>query len=106
MTLRDALLLCSLMLAPIAHTSVTAQSSDPRFRLVTTARQTGPVGYRDPLGVISPDGEWLAFTSGSRLLLMHIAGGPTQMLARFARIFSITWQPDARNIVAQAVDTT
>jgi len=36
---------------------------------------------------------------------MHISGGPTQTLARFARIFSILWQPDGLNLVAQAVDT-
>ena len=34
-----------------------------RLRYLTTARQLGPIGYRDPLGVVSPDGESLAFTS-------------------------------------------
>ena len=104
--MRTDRLAVAIVLAAVSTSLVSAQSAEPpRFRLVTTARQTGPVGYRDPLGVISPDGEWLAFTSGTRLQLTHISGGPTQTLARFAGIVSIVWQPDGRNLIAQAVDT-
>jgi Tol biopolymer transport system component len=83
---------------------VSAQSTPLRF--VVSARQLGPVGYRDPLGVISPDGAWLAYTSGTSLRVIHNAGGPVQMLARFARIFSIVWQPDSRNVAAFGIDST
>src|SRR5262249_20989465 len=83
-----------------------AQSSESlRLRLSATVPQIGPVGYRDPLGVISPDGDWLAFTSGGWLRVTHTAGGPIHTLARFVAIRSITWRADGRTIAAFALDT-
>ncbi len=35
-----------------------------RLAWVATARQLGPVGYRDPAGAISPDGKLFAYSSG------------------------------------------
>ena len=55
-------------------TAASGQTS-PRLQYVTTARQSGPVGYRDPLGVMSPDGEWLAYAAGTGLYLQRIVGG-------------------------------
>ena len=93
-------------LALVAVTQIAAQEAEtPRLHLVTTARQLGPVGYRDPLGVISPDGDWLAYTSGGQLMLTHTAGGPAVSLARFAMILSLAWQSDSRRVAALAVDT-
>jgi hypothetical protein len=44
--------------------NVRAQSpGNARLRFVVEARQLGPVGYRDPVGVMSPDGQWLAYAS-------------------------------------------
>jgi Tol biopolymer transport system component len=96
-----------LTLAAVGPAFASAQSAElPTLRFVTATRQLGPVGYRDPLGVISPDGEWLAYTSGGLLQLMHSAGGPVHTLGRFARIFWITWLPDGRSIAARAADGT
>ena len=53
----------------------------PRFTYVTTARQLGVVGYRDPIGVISPDGSRLAYTEGRHVRVMPIGGGASQTLA-------------------------
>ena len=36
-------------------------AAPPRLQYVTTAHQAGPVGYRDPVGAVSPDGVWLAY---------------------------------------------
>jgi hypothetical protein len=50
--------------------TVLAQSpGTARLRFVVDARQLGPVGYRDPVGAISPDGQWLAYASEGRLRL-------------------------------------
>ncbi len=49
-----------------------------RLKLVTTAHQFGPIGYRDPLGVISPSGEWLAYSTAQRLYVQRVVGGPIQ----------------------------
>jgi hypothetical protein len=92
-------------LAAVGVTCVSAQTPAPApFRLVLSARQLGPVGYRDPLGVISPDGESVAYTSGVWLQLTHSAGGPVQRLARFARFLSVVWHPDGRSIAVLASD--
>jgi Tol biopolymer transport system component len=88
----------------VAAASVAAQEAEmPRLHFVTAARQLGPVGYRDPLGVISPDGERLAYTSGGQLMLMNTAGGPAVSLGRFRAILSIAWRPDG-SVAALAVD--
>ena len=57
-------------IATIAGATVHAQSpSNARLRFVVEARQLGPVGYRDPVGAMSPDGQWLAYASEGRLRL-------------------------------------
>ena len=52
----------------------------PRLTYVTTARQLGVVGYRDPVGAISPDGTKLAYTEGRHVRVMPIGGGAPQTL--------------------------
>ncbi|MFB3133318.1 MAG: hypothetical protein ACE10K_12425, partial [Rhodothermales bacterium] len=64
----------------------------PRLHYVTTARQDGPVGYRDPLGVMSPDGGWLAYAAGTKLSLQHTVGGPvTELGPGINRITDLAW---------------
>lgn len=69
-----------------------------RLRFVVEARQLGPVGYRDPIGVMSPDGEWLAFTSRGHLQLTHTAGGAITTLGPRAMVPAIAWLPDSRHV--------
>jgi Tol biopolymer transport system component len=52
----------------------------PRLTYVTTANQLGVVGYRDPVGVISPDATRLAFAEGRYVRVMPIGGGVAQTL--------------------------
>ena len=49
-------------------------SAAPLHYLVT-AEQVGPVAYRDPLGRVSPDGRWLAYTERDRLHVVPVDGG-------------------------------
>ncbi|MCZ6825773.1 MAG: hypothetical protein O7E50_08825 [Gemmatimonadetes bacterium] len=73
-----------------------------RLQYVGTVRQLGPVAYRDPLGVISPDGVWLAFAAGRRLGLQRIEGGPIRDLARAEGQFTdLQWLPDSRHVAAR-----
>ena len=77
-------------------------NNDARLRYVATARQLGPVGYRDPLGVISPDGDWLAYTSGTHLYLQHTAGGPVMELGPgINTITEMNWLPDSRRLAVR-----
>ncbi len=52
----------------------------PRLTYITTARQLGVVGYRDPVGVISPDATRLAYTEGRHVRVLPIGGGVAQTL--------------------------
>ena len=47
----------------------------PQLSYVTTAHQLGVVGYRDPAGVISPDGKRFAYSEGRFIRVIPIGGG-------------------------------
>jgi hypothetical protein len=46
-----------------------------RLAWVATALQLGVVGYRDPVGALSPDGELLAYAEGRHLRVVPVGGG-------------------------------
>jgi Tol biopolymer transport system component len=87
-----------------AHAQAPAGATS-RFRFVAEARQLGPVGYRDPIGVMSPDGQWLAYTSRAQFRLTHVAGGPVSPLGPRGRVVAIAWQPDSRHVAAFEIDS-
>ena len=49
----------------------------PQLQYITTAHQAGPVGLRDPVGAVSPDGVWLAYLSNRHLFLHRIKSSST-----------------------------
>ena len=80
----------------------TPETSALRLRFVTSVAQHGPVGYRDPLGVISPDGMWLASASETRLRVQPVVGGPiTELGAGDERITDLAWLPDGRHLAVR-----
>jgi len=93
-------------IATACTATVGAQSpANARLRFVVEARQLGPVGYRDPVGAMSPDGQWLAYASEGRLRLSQISGGPvTTVGPAGGRITSIAWLPDSRRVAAYQAD--
>ena len=92
------------MFAANAYAQSPAEASS-RFRFVVEARQLGPVGYRDPVGVISPDGQWLAYASEGRVRLTQVAGGPVNTVSPRGRVMSIAWRPDSRHVAALQLDS-
>jgi Tol biopolymer transport system component len=71
----------------------------PRLRYVTTARQKGPVGHRDPIGVLSPDGRWIAYSEGRFVKVQHVEGGPVQELEPLGLdVREIAWLPDSKHL--------
>ena len=53
----------------------------PTLTYVTTAHQFGVVGYRDPVGAISPDGRHFAYAEGRFVRVMPIGGGASITMA-------------------------
>ena len=79
------------------------RAAEPRLQYVTTAHQLGPVNYRDPLGVISPSGEWLAYSIAQHLYVQRIVGGPAKELTPAGGIIRhIAWLGDSKTL---AVDS-
>jgi Tol biopolymer transport system component len=97
-------ILCFPIVAPARAQQPVGQSS--RLRLVVEAHQLGPVGYRDPVSAMSPDGQWLAYASEGRLQLTHVAGGAVRVLGTAGRGSAIAWQPDSRHLAALQFDST
>jgi dipeptidyl aminopeptidase/acylaminoacyl peptidase len=84
--------------------SASAQSqhdaAQTRLDFVATAPQLGPVGYRDPLGVVSPSGDWLAYSIATHLYVRQIKGGAVRELPHSPAIIrQLTWMPDSRAVV-------
>src|SRR5882724_7962717 len=72
-----------------------------RLAWIADAHQFGPVGYRDPAGALSPDGQWIAYSEGRFLRVRRAGGGPAAELpAGDAQIRNLTWSPDSQRIVA------
>lgn len=73
---------------------------------IADAHQFGPVGYRDPAGAISPDGQWIAYSEGRFLRVRPAGGGPSVTLpSNEVQIRDLTWSPDSRKIVANGFGT-
>ena len=88
--------------APVAVYQASATS--PRLQYVTTAHQAGPVGYRDPVGAVSPDGVWLAYVTTRHLFLHRIEGSSTTELLPADNIKgSVIWFPDSRSFAVVEV---
>lgn len=76
--------------------------SSSTLEYVATAHQLGPVGYRDPVGVVSPDGRWLAYAVNEHLYLQRVGGEVTAELPRAHRSPSFfSWLPDSRHLAVE-----
>ncbi len=86
----------------LAACSGTQSPAVPRLHFVTSARQFGPVSFRDPLGVISPDGELLAWSVQHHLYVRRVGGGPVkELITEPGLILHLAWLPDSRGIAAE-----
>jgi hypothetical protein len=63
------------------QTSTSAGLDLPQLSYVTTAHQLGVVGYRDPVGAISPDGRHFAYSEGRFVHVIPTGGGAPLTLA-------------------------
>ena len=78
-----------------------AESPHP-LRFVTSAEQIGPVVYRDPLGAVSPDGLWLAYTERDRVHVTPSSGGAVHVIGPGVNsIRYLSWLPDSRRIAVR-----
>jgi Tol biopolymer transport system component len=103
-SLTRALVLVALALAAVAALMIANRRVTipdlSRLVWLTDAHQFGPVGYRDPVGAISPDGQWIAYSEGRFLRVRPSGGGPIVAFpAGEAQIRSLSWSPDNRTIL-------
>jgi Tol biopolymer transport system component len=88
--------------ALLAGCAPAASPPPPRLHYLATAEQYGPVSFRDPLGVLSPDGHWLAYSIQQHLYLQPVAGGPAAELARALGVIAhLAWTADSRRVIAE-----
>ena len=74
----------------------------PELEFLVTAEQVGPVAYRDPLGRVSPDGRWLAYTQRDRLVIVPAEGGAKAVHGDGrSSIRFLTWLPDSRRVAVR-----
>ena len=76
------------------------QGTLPPLHYLATADQAGPVAYRDPVGAISPDGNWLATLERGQIRFAPAEGGAVQRIGPgTASIRYLTWLPDSRRVL-------
>lgn len=97
-------LVATLVLVAVGLTRVgrwRAAEGDPaRLAWVTTAHQLGPVGYRDPVGAVSPDGRFIAYSEGRFLRVRPVHGGPiVELPPGDGQIRHVSWHPDSRTVL-------
>ena len=87
--------------AGAAGTGTVACDTAPEEALhLATARQTGPVAYRDPAGGISPDGRLLAYTQGRELLVRDLGAGDVRSLGLApSQLRYLAWHPDGDRLL-------
>jgi Tol biopolymer transport system component len=74
----------------------------PDTHLVATVDQAGPVGYRDPIGALSPDGKWLALGVQEHLRLRDLGSGVEREIpAGATRVAYLSWRDDGLLLVGQ-----
>lgn len=84
-----------------APSSETGSASMRELAWVATARQNGIVGYRDPVGAISPDGALIAYAEGRDVRVVPIAGGASRDMERAeGQVRHLAWL-DARSFLAE-----
>ncbi len=81
-------------------------SAEPKLQYITTAHQPGVVGYRDPLGAVSPDGSWLAVAVQQHLHIVYPNGGPiVEMPSGTGTIRRLSWLPNGKDILIEQPDS-
>jgi Tol biopolymer transport system component len=86
----------------LAACSPLIAQAPPRLHHLTTAQQFGPVSFRDPLGVLSPDGTRFAWSVQQHLYVRQTAGGPVRELATEpGLILHLAWLPGGSRIAAE-----
>ncbi|MEZ5285406.1 MAG: hypothetical protein R2712_11495 [Vicinamibacterales bacterium] len=77
----------------------------PTLTYVATAHQLGVVGYRDPVGALSPDGRRLAYAEGRTVRVVPVAGGTSPIFpAAAGQVRWLTWIDDGRVLVEDGGD--
>jgi dipeptidyl aminopeptidase/acylaminoacyl peptidase len=87
----------------LARRSPAPPAELPRLAYVTTARQLGVVGYRDPVGALSPDGRLVAYSEGRHVRIVPAAGGAVlASVAAESQVRHLAWLDDRQILFEDA----
>lgn len=91
------------LLFVLLSTSCSPQYTEvPALDYLLTVEQVGPVAYRDPIGRVSPDGRWLAYTERDYIHIVPVEGGAVQVIGHGrSSIRFLTWLPDSRRLAVR-----
>ncbi len=79
-----------------------AAPGSPIASVVATIHQAGPVGYRDPIGVLSPDGRRLATVIPNQFVIHDLRAGTERSLpVGDGRIQHLVWRDDTTLVLGQ-----
>ncbi len=74
----------------------------PPPRLLASATQDGPVAFRDPLGAVSPNGQWLAYTEHRRVRVQPVEGGALRTYGSGERQpRALAWLPESDGFIVE-----
>ena len=87
-----AIVAASVVALMVMRPAPAAAPEPPQLSYVTTARQLGVVGYRDPAGAISPDGKRFAYSEGRFIRIIPIGGGaPVTLPPADQQVRNLAW---------------
>lgn len=88
----------------VAQSHSPAQNQTAQLQFIKSARQKGPVAYRDPFGSISPDGRLFAYSDRKKIVIQQVVGGATYELDKHGTfVITLTWLPDSQHLVTYEI---
>jgi Tol biopolymer transport system component len=97
--MRKTIVVAAAFVVSAALATYRGSTAPTRLQYITTAHQAGPVGFRDPIGAVSPDGAWLAYISNRHVYLHRIEGSSmTELLPADNAKNAVIWFPESTHL--------
>jgi len=95
---------CRTLFVLLALASPLTNAQSQRVTKIASVRQLGPIGYRDPIGALSPDGKWLASVADTHLSIRPTEGGDSIALGTAETLkVQLAWLADGAHLAVLEV---